>query len=191
MPHVIERAATGRAKCRACGAAVAKGEWRIGEVVPNLYADAEGAEVLHWYHPWCAAYQRPEAALQALGAAADGPSDRAALIAAAEHGVAHPRVVRVHAAGRAPTGRAACRHCRAPIAKGAWRIALLFWQDGRFAPAGFIHAACAGPYLETTAIGDRLRYFTPGLSDDDAAALTAELDRPPPATAEADADANA
>jgi ribosomal protein L37AE/L43A len=189
VPHVIERAPTGRAKCRACGSAVAKGDWRIGEVVPNLYADAEGAQALHWYHPRCAAYRRPEAALQALAAAADGPDDRATLVAAAEHGVAHPRVVRVDAAGRAPSGRAACRHCRTPIAKGAWRIALLFWQDGRFAPAGFIHVACAGPYLETTAIVDRLRYFTPDLTDDDATALAAELDSPPPPVAPASSDA--
>jgi len=175
MPHVIERAPSGRAKCRACGTAVARGEWRIGEAVPNLYADAEGAEAMHWYHPWCAAFQRPEAALQALGASADGPDDRAALIAAAGLGVAHPRLARVHTAGRAPSGRAACRHCRTPIAKDAWRIALLFWQDGRFAPSGFIHVPCAPAYLGTTAIIDRLRHFTPALTEADLAGIGADL----------------
>jgi ribosomal protein L37AE/L43A len=175
MPHRFEEAPTGRAKCRACGAAIAKGAWRFGEAVPNLYADAEGAEALHWYHPRCAAFQRPEAALQALGASPDGPGERAALIAAAELGVAHPRVARVHTAGRAPSGRAACRHCRTPIAKGAWRIALLFWQDGRFAPSGFIHVPCADEYLGTTAIIDRLRHFTPALTEADLAQIAADL----------------
>lgn len=179
MPHLIERAPSGRAKCRACGNAVAKGEWRVGEAVPNLYADADGAEAMHWYHPWCAAYQRPEACLQALTASAEGPDDRAALITAAELGVAHPRVARVHTAGRATSGRAACRHCRAPIARDSWRLALLFWQDGRFAPSGFIHVPCAAEYLGTTAIVDRLRHFTPALTDADVAEIATALAAPP------------
>ncbi|MGD9905294.1 MAG: hypothetical protein AB7U83_17640 [Vicinamibacterales bacterium] len=190
MPHVTVRAATGRAKCRACGAAIAKGTWRIGEAVPNPYADAEGAEAMHWYHPWCAAYQRPEPALQALATladAADGPDDRTALTAAAALGIAHHRLARVHAAGRATSGRAACRHCRTPIARDSWRLALLFWQDGRFAPAGFIHAACAAPYLGTTDLLDRIRHFTPGLSDADLGEIAAELERPPAEGAAADA----
>jgi hypothetical protein len=188
MPHHVERAASGRAKCRVCGAAIAKGQWRVGEVVPNLYADAEGAEVVHWYHPWCAAYHRPEATLQALAATVDGPDDAPALVAAAQLGVDHQRVARLHAAGRAASGRAACRHCRTPIVKDAWRIALLFWQDGRFAPAGFIHVACVAPYVGTTAVIDRLRYATPDLTDADVAELTAELARPPIAAGDAPAE---
>jgi ribosomal protein L37AE/L43A len=187
MPHLIERAASGRAKCRVCGVAVAKGAWRVGEVVPNLYAEGDGAEAMHWYHPWCAAYHRPEVTLQALAAATDGPDDRPALVAAAQLGIDHPRAARLHAAGRAASGRAACRHCRTPIAKDAWRIALLFWQDGRFAPAGFIHVACVAPYVGTTAVVDRLRYATPALTDADVAELTAELARPTAATGDAEA----
>jgi hypothetical protein len=85
--------------------------------------------------------------------------------------VAHPRLPRLDQASRAPSGRATCRECRAAIAKDAWRIALLFWQDGRFMPSGFIHAGCAGPYFETTAIFGRLRHFTPSLTDEDSAEL--------------------
>lgn len=187
MPHVIEPAPTGRARCRGCGAAIAKGAWRLGEAVPNLYADAEGAEAMHWYHPWCAAFQRPEACLHALTAGADGPDDRDALIGAARLGVAHPRLARVHAAERAASGRASCRHCRALIAKDTWRIALLFWQDGRFAPAGFIHVPCANDYLGTTAIVDRLRHFTPALTDAEVAEIAAALATPPAAEPERDA----
>lgn len=175
MPHVVERAATGRAKCRGCGLAIAKDTWRIGEAVANLFADGEGAESRHWYHPRCAAYRRPEAFLQALEGADAAIDDRAALVAAAALGVAHPRLPRVHQAGRASSGRASCRQCRTAIVKDAWRIALLFWEDGRYSPAGFLHPECVAAYVGTTDVVDRLRFFTPDLSDADAAVIAAAL----------------
>ena len=39
MPHVIEAAPTGRAKCRGCGRAIARGELRFGERLPNAYGE--------------------------------------------------------------------------------------------------------------------------------------------------------
>lgn len=167
MAHAIERAPTGRAKCRGCGASIAKGEWRVGERVPNPFADGEGAETTHWYHPPCAAYKRPEAFLAALETT-PVPLDREeSLVAAARLGVAHHRVPRVDAAGRAPTGRAACRACKTPIEKDSWRIGLVFYEDGRFAPSGFIHARCAGEYLGTKDLADRIRHFSPALGETD------------------------
>ncbi|MEZ5292901.1 MAG: hypothetical protein R2745_17605 [Vicinamibacterales bacterium] len=185
MPHLIELAPTGRAKCRGCGAAIPKGTPRLGEAVPNLYAEAEGAESTQWYHPACGAYRRPEAFLAAVAQTSVPLLDRGRLEAAAALGAAHHRLARVDRASRAPSGRAACRACRAPIPKDAWRIGLLFWQDGRFVPAGYIHPACAASYLETTDILDRLRHFSPDLTDDDAAdiarALVASADSGPAA----------
>jgi hypothetical protein len=175
VPQVIERAASGRAKCRGCGNAIAKDTMRVGEAVPNLYADAEGAEATHWYHPVCAAYRRPDAFLQAIKASPGALPDPGGLAAAAREGITHQRLPRVDQAGRAPSGRATCRECRAAIPKDAWRIGLLFWQDGRFSPAGFVHAGCVGAYFETTAILDRVRHFTPDLTDADAAALEAAI----------------
>lgn len=162
---------------------IAKGDLRVGEAVPNLYADADGAESTHWYHTRCAAYRRPEAFLQAIQApAAESVDDRDALIATARLGVNHPRLPRLDQIGRAPSGRASCRACRTPIAHGAWRISLLFWQDGRFSPAGYIHLTCSTAYLETPLptpdLLARLRYFTPSLTDDDALALGRVLDAP-------------
>jgi hypothetical protein len=81
----------------------------------------------------------------------------------AEFGVAHRRVPRVNGADRAPTARARCRHCKELIGKGTWRIALVYFEDYRFQPSGFIHAACAQPYLETIDILDRVRQFNPEL----------------------------
>jgi hypothetical protein len=175
MPHTIERAPSGRARCRACGQTITKETFRVGEPVPNLYADAEGAETTHWYHPECAAHRRPEAFLQALEASPGVLPDADALVPIAREGVAHRRLPRLDQASRAPSGRAACRECRAPIAKDTWRIALLFWQDGRFSPAGYVHVGCAGAYFETTALLDRLRRFSPALTDADAAELQAAI----------------
>lgn len=174
MPHIIEHASSGRAKCRACGGKIAAAELRFGERLPNPFAD-DGGEMTHWYHLTCAAYRRPEALMEVLQAA-DAPAageiaDRDRLLDAARLGVAHRRVPRVNVAERAPTGRAACRACKTPIEKGAWRISIVFYEEGRFAPGGFVHATCAASYFETTDILPRLTHFTPSLSEADAAEL--------------------
>lgn len=176
MPDVVERAATGRAKCRGCGQPIAKDTWRIGEAVPNLFADGEGAESRHWYHPRCAAHRRPEACAAALEAVSEDVPDREALLVDARMGVAHPRLARLDRVERATSGRAACRACASPIAKDTWRIGLLFWQDGRFAPAGFIHPGCVRAYTGTAAIADRLRLVTPGLAETDLAEVMHAVD---------------
>lgn len=174
--HVIEPATSGRAKCRGCGDAIAKGELRFGERQPNPYADGE---MTLWFHPWCAAYKRPEPFLALLAtppdADADLPYDLDAMLAAAKDGIAHRRLPRVDGAERAPTGRARCRSCRETIPKDAWRIRLTYFEEARFNPSGFIHAACAHDYLDTADLVDRARHFAPALTDEDAAALTAAL----------------
>jgi len=147
MPHVIEPASTGRAACRACGARIAAGELRFGERVPNPYGD-DGSETTHWYHVACAAFARPEAFLAVLADAGAAAIDRRDVLEAeAALGAQHHRLPRVRAAERAPTGRATCRACRALIPKDGWRIALAYYEDGRFSPAGYIHLGCARPYL--------------------------------------------
>jgi Poly(ADP-ribose) polymerase and DNA-Ligase Zn-finger region len=181
MPHVLEHATTGRARCRGCGASIPKDTLRVGEAVPNMFAETDGAEATHWYHPVCAAYRRPEAFLQAVEGTDLALPERDDLVAIAAEGVAHHRLPRLDKAERAPTARAACRHCRVAIPKDAWRIALLFWQDGRFAPAGFVHASCAPAYFETADLLGRVRRATPALTDTDAEALAREFAAPPPA----------
>jgi hypothetical protein len=172
MPHVIEHASSGRARCRGCDQPIAKGELRFGERQPNAFGEGE---MTLWFHPWCAAYKRPEPFLEGLDAADPAlrkeikGADR--MRAAAEFGITHRRVPRVNGAGRAPTGRARCRHCRELIEKDSWRIGLVFFEEYRFEPSGYIHAACAGPYLETIDIIDRVRHFSGDLSDADLRAL--------------------
>ena len=174
-PAFFEPAPTGRAKCRACGQPIAIGTWRLGDRVPNPYADADDAETTHWYHPTCAAFKRPEPLMDALEHTTVDIDDRATLAAEAAIGIEHRRAARVDAAGRAPSGRATCRACKHPIAKGTWRIALVFYEDGRFAPSGYIHATCASAYLETTAIMPRLRHFSRDLTESDFQHLRTEV----------------
>ena len=168
MSHIVERAPTGRAICRGCGARIAAGEHRFGERLPNPYGD-DGSETTRWFHLACAAFTRPEPFLEALATISGEIDDKGVLEQEARLGVAHHRLPRVRAAERAASGRAACRSCHQPIAKGAWRIVLAYYEDGRFAPAGFIHVACAAPYLETAGILHRLKRFSPALTDADVA----------------------
>jgi hypothetical protein len=180
MPHVIERASSGRAKCRGCGEKIASGELRFGERLPNPFADGPGSEnalMTHWFHLPCAAYRRPEAFLEGIADTAEAIDNRTALEHEARLGVAHHRVPRVNTAERAPTGRANCRACKTLIEKDTWRIGLLYYEDGRFVPSGFIHAKCVKDYLETTDIRPRIKHFSPDLSEEDLDAVTCLLPR--------------
>lgn len=174
MSHIIERAATGRAKCRGCGAFITAGTLRFGERVPNAFGD-EGCETTHWYHVRCGALTRPQAFLDALSSGVEPADDRETLERDAAQGMAHDRLPRARAAERAPTGRATCRSCRTPIGKDTWRIGLAYYEEGRFVPAGFIHARCAQEYFGTTEILPRLKHFSPALTDSDVTDLTIAL----------------
>ncbi len=135
----------------------------------------------HWFHVECAAFKRPEPFLETLPARGEQPiADAERLLAEAQRGIAHRRLPRINGAEQASSGRAECRSCRTPIAKGAWRLALVYYEDGRFAPSGFVHAGCAQEYFETTDLLARVRRFSPGLGDEDLRALQVELESPRP-----------
>jgi hypothetical protein len=175
VPHVIETASSGRAKCRGCDRPIAKGELRFGERQPNAFGEGE---MTLWFHLTCAAYARPAPFLEvaaAEGAAASAGNATAALIPDARFGIEHRRLPRIHGAERAPTGRARCRSCKELIAKDEWRIALVFFEEFRFEPGGFVHAGCAQPYFETIDIVERIRHFGPELGAADIADIRRAL----------------
>jgi hypothetical protein len=172
MPHVLEPASSGRSKCRGCRLAIAKGELRFGEALPNPFGEGE---VTHWFHPRCAAYKRPEPLLATLESAPEAQSE--ALRLAAEESLAHPRLQRIDGAERAPSGQARCRHCKAPIERGAWRIRLVFHEEGTFSPGGYIHAGCRQDYFEYGDILERVLDFSPALDAAERDSLRAELGR--------------
>jgi hypothetical protein len=160
MAHVMESAKTARAKCRGCDRRIEKGEIRFGERVPNVFG--EGDTTL-WFHLRCAAYKRPEPFLEALPLNEIAGAEE--LAQAAQAGIEHRRLPRLHGAERAPTGRARCRCCRQAIERDAWRLALVYFEEYRFEPSGFIHASCAAEYFGTTDVVERVRYFCPDLDE--------------------------
>ena len=166
MPHVIERAPSARSKCRGCGEKIASGAWRFGESLPNPFAEGEGF-MTHWFHVPCAAFRRPEPFLEALATATEDMPDRDQHRHEAQLGVTHRRLPRASTAERASTARAACRECKEKIDKDTWRISLLYYEDGRFAPSGFVHIGCAAKYFETSEIMARVKHFSPALTDRD------------------------
>jgi poly(ADP-ribose) polymerase-like protein len=157
MAHVVEPASSGRAKCRSCDRPIAKGELRFGERQPNAFGEGE---MTLWFHLPCAAYSRPEAFLTVESAVPD-----TTLAAAARFGIEHRRVPRLHGAERAPTGRAHCRSCKELIDKGSWRIAIVFFEEYRFNPGGYIHVQCAREYFGSVELGERIRHFSPELDE--------------------------
>jgi hypothetical protein len=85
----------------------------------------------------------------------------------AEEGITYRRLPRVDGAERSPSGRAACRSCKELIEKDVWRIKLVFYEEGMFNPAGYIHAACSKDYLETNDVVDRIANFSSELDERD------------------------
>jgi poly(ADP-ribose) polymerase-like protein len=162
VSHVFDLAASGRAKCRGCGRPIQRGELRFGERLPNPFAEGE---MTQWFHPACAAYKRPEPFLQALAETPEPVPDRERLERAARGILAHRRLPRIDGAEQAPSGQAKCRHCRQPIARGRWRIRLVFYEEGRFNPGGFVHLDCRQAYFETGDVLDQLLHFSADLSD--------------------------
>jgi hypothetical protein len=120
-----------------------------------------------WFHPLCAAYKRPEALLQALTEASERVPDGESLERVARSSSTHRRLPRIDGAERAPSGQAKCRSCRQPIERGAWRIRLVFFEEGRFLPGGFVHLDCRKAYFESDDVLDPMLHFSPDLSDDD------------------------
>ena len=173
MSHVFETAPTGRAKCRGCGEAIAKGEVRFGERLPNPYGDGE---MTLWFHPVCGMYKRPEPFLEALAETEESVEDAERLERLARVGLEHGRLQRLDGAARSPSGRARCRSCREPIPKDGWRISLVYYQEGRFEPAGFIHAGCSHAYFETEDVIDRVAHFAK-LTADELDEISRELAR--------------
>jgi hypothetical protein len=162
VAHLFVPAASGRSKCRGCARPIKRGELRFGECLPNLFGEGE---MTLWFHPLCAAYKRPQALLEALAASTEDVPDRENLERAALRSTSYRRVPRVDGAERAPSGQARCRSCHEPIARGNWRIRIVFYEEGRFSPGGYIHLTCRKVYFETDEVLDQLLHFSPDLSE--------------------------
>jgi|SRR5580704_6276930 hypothetical protein len=148
MPHKIEVSSTGRARCRGCKEAIAKGELRFGEEFQNPYSEDGGMSFRYW-HLACAAKGLANEVAPVLGAY-DGPIDDAVRAEARARIAAHRRPEMPHAE-QANSGRAKCRACDVTIKKGEWRVAFERMFDGPMGPqkgAAYAHTRCLGRYLE-------------------------------------------
>jgi len=173
MGETIEVAKTGRARCRACRQPIEKGTLRFGE--EQLSAFAEGMQWV-WHHLTCAAKSKPVQVRGALAAFGGEVPDRAgleALLAEADEGATvFPY------AERASTGRSKCLRCRAPIEKGALRVATereVEFGGAARTGAGYLHPACAPEHLEEPELLAALRRNSRGLSEADLAELEQQL----------------
>jgi hypothetical protein len=162
MSPLFELAPSGRSKCRGCGQAIERSTLRFGERLANPFGEGE---MTVWFHPMCAAYKRPEALLLALEVMREPALDREALERTARKSLEHPRLQRIDGAEKAPTGQAKCRHCYQAIERGGWRFRLVFWEEGRFVPGGFVHLGCCKAYFATSNVLDAVIHFSVALDD--------------------------
>ena len=173
MPHLIEAATSGRAKCRGCGGPIGDQTLRFGERIANPFG---GGEATLWFHLQCAAYRRPEALLATLDSANLGEAEAAKLRTDAQRGVELHRLPRIDGVGLSTGARARCRDCHELIGKGEWRIPIVFFAEGAFHRRGFVHVRCATRYFETHDLIERLHHFTPDLAPSDLDAIRRALE---------------
>ena len=170
VSHLLIPAPTSRSKCRGCGQPISRGEMRFGETLPNAFGQGE---MTLWFHPVCAAYKLPDSVLEALQETTDPIPDRESLQRAALKCKQHPRLARIGGAEHSRSGQAACRHCQEPIEKGSWRIRVVYYEEGRFSPGGYIHVSCSRAYLETDDVLEPVLQLNPALSETDRQELIA------------------
>ncbi|MGN6109945.1 MAG: hypothetical protein ACTHU0_32865 [Kofleriaceae bacterium] len=176
MGNTIEEAKSGRASCRTCKKAIAKGELRLGVEVTTQFSDAPS---LQWHHLPCAASKLPAELKDALASYAGDVPNRAEIDKTIEEalkkGAAKPGGLPY--ADHAPTGRAKCMQCGEAIEKGALRVAVEREVDtGAFSTrsAGYLHPACAAANIE--AAGGELSDLIDGIKEN-SRLDPAELDR--------------
>jgi poly [ADP-ribose] polymerase len=173
MAHTIEVAKSGRATCRSCRNAIAKGDLRFGEETPNQFGEP-GETTYRWHHVKCAASKLPSELREALATYEGEVPERDELEKLMTEAEANKPPPFPHA-DRAPTGRAKCQGCGETIPKGELRVAVerdiergMTVTKG----AGYLHPACAAAYVEEhggthAALTDGLRANTRSLSDGD------------------------
>jgi len=149
MGNVIEEAKSGRASCRTCKKAIAKGELRFGEEAPNAFGDQPS---MRWHHMLCAAEKLPAELKAALDQYPGTVPNRAELDKAMADALAKGRAKPggFPFADKAPTGRAKCIQCSQPIEKDSVRVAIEREIDtGAMVTkgAGYLHPKCVAAYL--------------------------------------------
>jgi hypothetical protein len=129
-----------------------------------------------WFHPLCAAYKRPQPLLEVLEQTTESVADQENLRQAALKSVANQRIPRIDGAEKSRSGQAKCRNCHEPIPRESWRIRVVFYDEGRFAPGGYVHLGCRTAYFETDEVLEPVLHFSPALSEPERAELIRAFD---------------
>ena len=110
MANVIEEAKSGRASCRTCKKAIAKGELRLGVETQTQFSDTPS---LQWHHVLCAAAKLPVELKAALAEYPGSVPNRAELDAAMDEAIkkGSAKPAGFPYVDRAPIGRAKCMQC--------------------------------------------------------------------------------
>lgn len=153
--HLIEHAPSGRSRCKGCRRTIDKGALRVGFVFEGPY----GVGFL-WHHLTCAARRRPEDLEAAYAASAwenakvppTGIPELATLKANVEKAEKKRAVKKeIPYAELDPSGRAKCKHCEKPLAKGDPRVvlgrAVEFGSQTRVGPIN-VHVGCVVEALD-------------------------------------------
>lgn len=176
MPHIIEEAKSGRASCRTCKQAIAKGELRLGEEVPNAFA--EGEMTFHWHHPSCAAKKKPAALKQALESTSVDVPNKDELLQTIETSGKTEKPTTFPYAEHAPTSRSSCISCGEKIEKGDLRIAVeTEVETGSFSRkgAGYLHPGCSIDHTEDADLFDKVKGNSLNLTAAELEALEEEI----------------
>lgn len=129
-----------------------------------------------WFHPLCAAYKRPQPLLEFLEQTTESVADKENLRRAAHKSVTNPRIPRIDGAEKSRSGQAKCRNCHEPIVRESWRIRIVFYEEGRFAPGGYVHLGCRTAYFESDEVLEPVLQFSPALSETERAELIQACD---------------
>lgn len=149
MGHIIEEAKSGRASCRSCKQPIAKGELRLGEEVPNAFA--EGEMTFRWHHLACGAQKKGAALKEALESTELEVPNKEELLKTASSSAKTEKPANFPYAEHAPTSRSTCISCGEKIEKGEFRIAVETELDTGFFQrkgAGYLHPGCAPEHTE-------------------------------------------
>jgi poly [ADP-ribose] polymerase len=175
---MLEIAKSGRAKCRKCKEAIAKGELRFGEETVNQFSDS-GEPSYFWYHLACAAKAKPKLLKADLDKFDGEVPARAELEQTIAGAAGKEKPSKFPYAERAPTARSRCLACELTIEKGALRVAIEREVDtGSFVTkgAGYLHAKCAPEFVEEPAgLLEEIRANSTALKAEDLAELSSEL----------------
>ncbi len=147
----IEASPSGRASCRGCKKAIAKGELRFAETYTMPGSDTEAQR---YWHLACAADKAAGHLRTAMDAYTETIPDRAALEATMSKATGKSAEGPLPHVDRAPTSRARCMGCDAAIEKGSYRVAVEREVDtGTFVTKGpgYLHPGCALAWAETNA----------------------------------------